>query len=88
MTGEDVTAKLTGLLGDFSDRKATISGLKGFRRLLEPVNPCFVVFQCKGFEPHIGICLDGRILHLGARGVEFQPLSVAKVYFRTVKYYR
>lgn len=88
MTGEDVTAKLTRLVGEFAQRKATLSGVRGFQRLDEPINPCFVVFQRKGFTPHIGVYLDRRILHLHERGVEFQPLIVAQSYFNTVRYYR
>ena len=87
MTGQDITAKLTRLQGAFSDRKATVSGVKGFRRLLEPSSPCFAVMQRYLFVPHIGIYLDGRILHLTDKGVQFQPLVVARQYFISVKYY-
>src|SRR5258708_385782 len=85
MTGQDITAKLTGLVGEFSQRKATVTGVKGFTRLSEPHSPCFVVMQRSRFVPHIGIYLDGRILHLTNKGVQFQPLIVARQYFLNVK---
>lgn len=88
MTGEDVTEKLTRLVGAFSERRANLSGVKAFKRLETPENPCFVVMQRKGFDPHVGIFLDGRIFHLHLRGVEFQPLCVARAYFKTIRYYR
>lgn len=88
MTGEDITDRLVRLQGAFSERKATHTGMKGFTRLETPVSPCFVVMQCRGFEPHVGIYLDRRIFHLGGRGVEYQPLEVARVYFRQIRYYR
>jgi hypothetical protein len=85
---EDVTEKLTGLIGDFANRKPNLSGVKAFKRLKEPVNPCFVVMQRFKYVPHCGIYLDGRILHLKDSGVEFQPIEVAKSYFQIVRYYR
>lgn len=88
MTGEDVTEKLTRLTGAFSQRRATVTGVRAFTRLEEPVSPCLVVMQRKGFDPHIGIFLDQRILHLHRRGVEFQPLCVARAYFKTIRYYK
>lgn len=88
MTGEDVTEKLTRLTGAFGQRRATVSGVKGFKRLEAPQGPCFVVMQRKGLDPHVGIYLEDRVFHLHARGVEFQPISVAKEYFNVIRYYR
>ena len=87
LSGEDVTDKLSGLIGAFTDRRANLSGVKAFKRLLIPTNPCFVVMQRFKYVPHCGIYLDGRILHLKDSGVEFQPIEVAKSYFQIVRYY-
>ena len=87
LCGEDVTEKLTGLIGDFTTRRANLSGVKAFRRLKQPINPCFVVMQRFKYVPHCGIYLDGRILHLKDNGVEFQPIEVARSYFQIVRYY-
>jgi hypothetical protein len=87
MTGEDITARLTGLVGAFVDRKPNLSGVKSFKRLPGPISPCIVVMQRFHFIPHVGIFWNGRILHLTNRGVQFQPLVVARQYFISVKYY-
>lgn len=84
---EDVCQTLTGLQGAFAGRRANISGVKSFRRLKGPANPCFVVMQRFRCVPHVGIWLDGRILHLTDKGVQFQPLIVARAYFTGIRYY-
>lgn len=84
MTGVDVLKRLPWLL---DGKREGLGGINGFRRLESPVSPCIAVFQRKGATPHVGIFLDGRILHIHERGVEFQPLIVAKTYFRRVQYY-
>jgi hypothetical protein len=88
LVNEDVGIKLDKLVGDFASRKVTVSGVKGFKRLKFPQSPCFVVMQRFKLVPHVGIFLDGRILHLKESGVEFQPELVAKRYFQTIRYYR
>ena len=87
MTGVDITQRLTGLVGAFASRRTTVSGVRGFTRLPGPVSPCLVVMQRYKFVPHVGIFLRGRILHLTNKGVQFQPLVVARQYFLSVKYY-
>jgi|ERR1051326_843931 hypothetical protein len=88
LMGEDVTDKLTGLAGEFAIRRANLSGVKAFKRLQQPIDPCFVVMQRFKYVPHCGIYLDGRVLHLKDSGVEFQPIEVAKSYFQIVRYYQ
>lgn len=88
LTGEDITERLSRLTGAFSQRRATAPVVKAFTHLKSPVNPCLVVFQRRGTVPHIGIYKDRRILHLHARGVEFQPLVVAREYFTSLRYYK
>lgn len=87
MTGEDITDRFTGLTGAFRDRKVTLDAVRSLKRLQTPVDPCVVVMQRRNTVPHIGIFLAGRILHLHSRGVEFQPLIVAREYFTSIRYY-
>src|ERR1700760_804434 len=47
------------------------SGFRTFERLQQPISPCFAVFQRRRQSPHVGIFLDGRILHLREGGAEF-----------------
>lgn len=88
LTGEDIRKRVQGLARAISARKARPSDLKGFKRLEQPANPCFVLMQRRKFVPHIGIYLDGRILHLTDKGVQFMPLMVARQYYVGAKYYR
>jgi hypothetical protein len=88
LTGQDITERLTGLVGDFACRKATVSGVKGFKRLQTPSSPCFVVMQRTKFVPHIGIFLNGRMLHMSNKGVQYMPIEVARAYFTGIRYYQ
>lgn len=88
LTGQDVTERLTGLVGDFAGRRVNPSGVKGFTRLQSPRSPCFVVMQRTKFVPHIGIFLNGRVLHLTERGVQFMPIEIARSYFTGIRYYQ
>lgn len=87
MTGDDISERLPGLTVAFAERRGSADRVKGFQRLEQPSNPCIAVFQRKNTTPHMGIYLNGRILHLHGNGVEFQPLVVARQYFRRVAYY-
>jgi hypothetical protein len=87
MTGEDLAERLPGLANAFRQRRRPVKAVKGFRLLAQPVAPCLVVMQRSRFVPHIGIYFEDRILHLTDRGVQFQPLIVARQYFLSVKYY-
>jgi hypothetical protein len=86
----DVRARLDALCAGVHDANGRIvlSGVKGFTRLEKPTSPCFVVMQRNKVQPHIGIFYQGRILHLMDRGVEFQPLQVARRYFTKIGFYR
>jgi hypothetical protein len=88
MKHEDIAEhKLKRLAGPFRNRKWTVSGMKMFQELTNPVDPCFVVMQRPRAQPHVGIWTDGRVLHLKQSGVEFQPLDVAKWYFTDIRFY-
>jgi hypothetical protein len=87
LTGRDIIERLPGLLDESKGKRAGLSGIRQFTRLEKPRNPCLVLMQRAHTEPHIGIYLNRRILHLHERGVEFQPLLVARAYFTSIKYY-
>lgn len=60
---------------------------KGFKRLAGPVSPCLAVFRGLGGETHVGVFLDGRILHIVNSGVVAQPVDRIKMVFRNVRFY-
>lgn len=86
LTGDDIVERLTMLQGRFSERHVG-TGLRQFVKLDSPVSPCIVAFQRVRLTPHVGIYLDGKVLHLCDRGVEYQPMNVVKSYFRRINYY-
>jgi hypothetical protein len=90
MFGEDIRQRLDKLCaGVRSDGgRIMLSGLRGFTRLELPESPCFVVMQRSKVQPHIGLFIRGRILHLADKGVEYQPLTVARRYFTKIGFYR
>lgn len=55
--------------------------LKRFKRLTVPQSPCFAVYQRRRQSPHVGIYLDGSILHLQETGVQFFPANVLQLCF-------
>lgn len=89
MTGDDIQERLGRLLDSVTKTgKVSVSSVKGFEWLNEPVSPCFIVMQQYKFVPHVGIYLKGRILHMTERGVQYQPLLVARAYYTNIRYCR
>lgn len=86
LTGEDIRARLGELLGR-AGRKigATRSS---FTRLREVEDPCLVVFHSDRGDPHVGVYLRGRVLHLLGRSPEYMELDVAARGFTKIRYFR
>lgn len=91
-TGEDVQDRLAAVLASLDgqeERAPFVSGhVRAFRRLATPRSPCFALMQRPGSEPHVGVYLRGRILHITPKGVEFFPPSLASRGFTSVRYYQ
>lgn len=83
-TGEDLQGRLQELLGP---RRRLGAGRRRFERLERPEEPCLVVMQSHRANPHIGVYLRGRVLHL-LHSAEFTKLEVATRGFTRVSYYR
>lgn len=90
-TGEDLRDRL-GLLLAASTAERRIGrareGVRAFRRLERPEDPCLVLMRRPRSEPHAGVYLRGRVLHLTERGAEFHEPAVASRGFTEVEYYR
>lgn len=52
-----------------------------------PVSPCIVLMQRAEDIPHIGVFIDGKVLHLRPTGVVWQPIEIATMCFPVVIYY-
>ena len=88
LTGEDLHDRLPKLQGAFKDRKVSVAGVKTFEYLKEPFSPCIVLMQRPRDTPHVGVFYEGRVMQLGADGVEYTPLRDASRGFQQVRFYR
>lgn len=90
-TGEDVKERLSLLLAAFSGpdkRHALTRGhVRAFRRLAAPLSPSLALMERPGYEPHAGVYLRGRVLHITPSGVEFFPPSLAMRGFTSIRFY-
>jgi hypothetical protein len=88
LTGESLAHKLGGLLRPPKTRHASFDLRRQFKRLEAPESPCVVLMQRRGSQPHVGIFVRGRVLHIHEMGVEFQPTDVASRGFEKIGFYK
>ena len=62
------------------------SNLRQFVPVVEPTQYSIVLFRAKN-EAHVGLWVDGRVLHLEPHGVVWQPLDYIKQGFDRVLFY-
>ena len=79
-TGIDISPKL--LTSGFF----CASNLRQFVPVTEPTQHTIVLFRDKG-KAHVGLWLDGRVLHLEPHGVVWQSLNIVMQGFERVAYY-
>lgn len=79
-TGIDISNKL--LTSGFF----CASNLRQFVPATEPRQHTIVLFRDKG-KAHVGLWLDGRVLHLEPHGVVWQSLNIVMQGFERVTYY-
>lgn len=65
-----------------------LNGIGAFTRLEVPASPCIAFFYRTDKSPtHVGLFIDGRILHLGFRGAQYVPLDLLMTTFKEVRFY-
>lgn len=79
-TGIDISNKL--LTSGFF----CASNLRQFVPVTEPKQHTIILFRDKG-KAHVGLWLDGRVLHLEPHGVVWQSLNIVMQGFERVAYY-
>lgn len=88
-TGEDLRDRLGGMLANATrHRRVVRDRVRTFEKLGRPQSPCLVSMHRHRGEPHIGVYLRGRVLHLADHGAEFTELEVATRGFDRVRFYR
>jgi hypothetical protein len=76
LTGDDIRPVLLML-----------SGAAYFRRVSKPAEPSLVVMRRGHAATHVGIFVRGRVQHLGRRGPVRQPLHLATLGYKSVRFY-
>lgn len=79
-TGKDISNRL--LTSGFFNA----SNLRQFMPVTEPTQHTIVLFRDKG-KAHVGLWLDGRVLHLEPHGVVWQSLNIVMQGFERVVFY-
>lgn len=88
LTGEDIWDRLGTLRAPKVHRTFVRRNRLGFDRLPGPVDPCIVLMRRPHTEPHLGVYLRGKVLHINSVGVAHQTLDVASLGYKTVSFYR
>lgn len=86
-TGKNIHEIFYGLLLSKADRFVNMSSLKKMKKHKAPVSPCIVLFQARKCEPHVGVFIRGRVLHITPEGVKFEELSQAGYFFTKASFY-
>ncbi len=84
---QDISKALGGALRAQRERRINAHDLASFKRLALPVAPCIALFQISAKAPHVGIFLNGRILHITESGVEWNCLEIIMLNFNKVRFY-
>lgn len=58
-----------------------------YREIPEAVSPCIALFQRDRFIPHVGVYLNGRVLHIRRAGVQYSTIEVASFGFTSTRFY-
>lgn len=64
-----------------------LSARKDWRRLLVPESPCLALLRRNAAPPHVGIYINGGVLHLGDKIAMFQPLCVIERDYNKINFY-
>lgn len=87
LTGGDIRDHLDGFLLPPAKRFVKTEIRRRFVRLEKPRSPCIVLMHRTKGSAHVGLFLNGKVLHIEKPGVRFQPVDVATIGFRTHRFY-
>lgn len=86
-TGEPIREALDGFLAPPRARRVDWSQRRHFTRLEAPRSPCLVLMDRPKSTPHVGMFLRGRVAHIQPVGVQFMPLDIVTLGYKTVRFY-
>jgi hypothetical protein len=87
-TGKDIGDTLSGFLLPPSKRVVQINKRHRLTRLDRPVSPCLVIMLGNKIEPHVGVFLRDKLIHITKRGVMFVSLAYATYGYSKLGYYK
>lgn len=88
ITGENIEDSVNTILRPVCKEKGFEMRLKNdFIRISKPVTPCIIVLHRAKCAPHVGIWINGKILHLAKTGVELMPLEIVGIGFDRHRFY-
>lgn len=59
------------------------------QKIDKPESPCIVYLSNSDKQDsHVGVFIDGKVLHLGLREVQYIDLDLFKIAFRNVSFYK
>lgn len=67
----------------------SLADARGFKQLDKPTSPCLILMEnANDDEPHLGVFFERKVMHLAAHGAEYQPMVVATIGFKKVRFYK
>lgn len=85
-TGQDIRRFIGGFFEGVGGRVSAPTR-HSLHRLNQPADPCLVLFRRGKSTPHIGVFLRGRVQHLADLAPIRQPLHIAQLGYRSVRFY-
>lgn len=70
-----------------SQRKSVLSHLRLGRWLQKPEDPCVILFRAPKQATHVGLWLQGKVLHITPQGVQYQPLEIVRLGHPKVRFF-
>lgn len=88
LKGIELAELMKGFLCGRSERKGNYPLLKKHIAFIDkPETVCVVLMQSPRVPPHVGIWLNGKVLQLTRRGVNYLPLEAATIGYKKIRYF-
>jgi hypothetical protein len=88
LKGVDLGAQTPEEPGVVSYTNKALQVANNLVRLESPEDPSIVLFQRARLEPHIGVYVSGRVLHLNRKGAYYMHLDQVSTGYPTVTFYK
>lgn len=86
-TGIDLRPVLAGFFAAKGDRRVSPHTPATMQRIHAPIEPCLVLFRRGRSTPHLGVFIRGRVQHLSGSVPIRQPLAIASLGYKSVRFY-